>query len=72
MPGAAQARFFTRGIALMLGRRWPAARHGVAWPVDLIYPRGDAFCHIGGKKASIEGIDTNKAQLQPAKEGVAT
>lgn len=34
----------------------PAARFGVAWPVDLIFPRGDAFAHIGGEKASTEGI----------------
>lgn len=35
---------------------WPAARQSVAWPIDLIHPRGDAFVHIGGEKASIEGL----------------
>ena len=44
---------------------WPAARYGVAWPVDLIYPRGDAWVHIGTHKASVEGIDTSKAALHP-------
>lgn len=39
----------------------PAARNGVAWPVSLINPRGDAFVHIGGEKASLEGVDTDKA-----------
>lgn len=42
---------------------WPAARHGVAWPIDLIYPRGDAFVHIGGQKASTEGIIESKVAV---------
>lgn len=29
------------------------ARIGVAWPVDLIYPRGDLFAHIGSEKALV-------------------
>ena len=29
----------------------PAARAGVAWPVDLVLPRGDAFVHIGSVQA---------------------
>lgn len=29
----------------------PEARHGIAWPVDFIHPRGDVFCHIGSVKA---------------------
>ena len=27
------------------------ARRGVAWPLELVAPRGDAFVHIGGVKA---------------------
>lgn len=30
---------------------FPNARRGVAWPVDLIYPRGDLFAHVGTLKA---------------------
>jgi glycosyltransferase involved in cell wall biosynthesis len=30
------------------------ARRGVAWPVDLIRPRGDAFAHIGAVKAGTD------------------
>lgn len=29
----------------------PEARQGVAWPVDFIHPRGDAWAHIGTLKA---------------------
>lgn len=29
------------------------ARAGVGWPVDLIYPRGDAFVHIGTEQAQM-------------------
>ena len=29
----------------------PAARVGVAWPVDLIHPSGGAFAHIGSEQA---------------------
>lgn len=39
---------------------WPASRHGVAWPVDLIYPRGDAFVHIGSEPANLEGLRQKK------------
>jgi len=35
----------------------PASRFGVAWPVDLIFPRGDAFAHIGSVKADLQGIE---------------
>lgn len=44
----------------------PAARFGVAWPVDLIFPRGDAFVHIGGEKASTEGIVETAEQTKAA------
>ncbi len=27
-----------------------AARHGVAWPMDLVHPRGDLFDHIGARE----------------------
>jgi len=33
----------------------PEARLGVAWPVDLIHPRGDAFAHIGTLQAEQRG-----------------
>lgn len=32
----------------------PNARRGVAWPVDLIYPRGDVFAHVGTLKAETQ------------------
>lgn len=31
-----------------------AARTGVAWPMDLVHPRGDLFAHIGTVEASRE------------------
>lgn len=30
---------------------YPAARKGVAWPIDLIKPHGDVFVHIGTERA---------------------
>jgi len=37
----------------------PASKYKVAWPVELIRPSiGDVFSHIGGEKASIEGLRT--------------
>lgn len=41
-----------------------AARNGVAWPIDLIKPMGDAFVHIGSEKAEIEGIAGSNAAMQ--------
>lgn len=41
-----------------------AARNGVAWPIELIRPRGDAFVHIGTEKAGIEGLADNQAVMQ--------
>lgn len=38
------------GTELMLLSR-EAARRGIAWPLDLIAPRGDAFTHVGSRKA---------------------
>jgi len=61
--------YMEQGYTEHLVAAFPAARYGVAWPVGLINPRGDAFAHIGGEKASIEGIDTSKAGL-PIAEGV--
>ena len=48
---------------------YPAARYGIAWPVGLIYPQGDVFAHIGGEKASINGIDTSKQGIPKIKDG---
>lgn len=36
----------------VIGR--PEARRGVAWPVNLIWPQGDAFVHIGAVKAGTD------------------
>jgi len=36
----------------------PEARQGVAWPVDLIFPRGDAFVHIGTEQADNSALRT--------------
>jgi len=55
--------YIEQGYTEFIVAGWPAARHGVAWPVDLIFPRGDAFVHIGGEKASLEGVDTSKAMV---------
>ena len=49
-----------QGYTEFLVAGWPAARHSVAWPVGLIYPGGDAFVHIGGEKASMEGVVANE------------
>jgi len=45
-----------QGLTEHLVAGLPAARYGVAWPIGLIFPKGDAFVHIGGAKASTEGI----------------
>jgi len=35
------------GVTEFIVAHRPESRVGVAWPVDLIHPRGDAFLHIG-------------------------
>lgn len=37
----------------------PEARFGVAWPVDLIHPRGDMFAHIG----TIRSVEVQEATI---------
>lgn len=44
----------------------PEARRGIAWPIDLVRPRGDAFAHIGTYKA---GFDP-ELNAQPLKGSV--
>ena len=49
---------------LVAGRK--EARTGVAWPIELVKPRGDAFVHIGATPAG-EKAQASVAQMQAVK-----
>lgn len=41
----------------------PETRHGVAWPIEAIKPKGDLFQHVGGLKAG-DGSPGSYSQMQ--------